>query len=255
NHLLVVNKPAGIATMGAQQPSDSLHAMATEYLKHRYNKPGNAFVGVVSRLDTVTSGVIVLAKTSKAASRLSDQIRRGSQFAASRIADLGTGTNLSRDALEECLARVPFHKTYVALLEHPPADQSGVLLDWMYKDDAARRMRCRERGKSSTDQDRAAVLAYQMQQDQALNATFAALGGHPVCIHLLTGRKHQIRVQMQHHGHAILGDHKYGSTIDFPGWHPGEPPRIALHSRTLRFHHPTLKTELEFTASAPWEPQ
>ena len=77
NHLLVVNKPALLPTMGVEADEDSLYRRVGEYLKVKYNKPGNVYVGVVSRLDAHTSGAIVLARTSKAASRLSDQIRRG----------------------------------------------------------------------------------------------------------------------------------------------------------------------------------
>ncbi len=69
NHLLVVNKPAGIATMGAES-GPTLHSMAAAYLKQKYRKPGRVYVGIVSRLDAMTSGVVVLARTSKAASRL-----------------------------------------------------------------------------------------------------------------------------------------------------------------------------------------
>ncbi|MEM8734629.1 MAG: pseudouridine synthase, partial [Planctomycetota bacterium] len=76
NHLLVVDKPAGIATMGEESGQQTVARLAANYIKHKYSKPGNVFVGVVSRLDKFVSGVLVLARTSKAASRLSDQIRR-----------------------------------------------------------------------------------------------------------------------------------------------------------------------------------
>jgi 23S rRNA-/tRNA-specific pseudouridylate synthase len=77
NHLLVVDKPALLATMGTKAGEDSLYEQAKLYLKKKYNKPGNVFVGVVSRLDSFVSGVVVLARTSKAASRLSQQFREG----------------------------------------------------------------------------------------------------------------------------------------------------------------------------------
>ncbi len=76
NHLLVVDKPAGIATMGAASGEPTMARQAAAYLKQKYGKPGNVFVGVVSRLDRLVSGVLVLARTSKAASRLSEQIRQ-----------------------------------------------------------------------------------------------------------------------------------------------------------------------------------
>ena len=75
NHLLVVNKPAGIATQGAAAGRVSLHALAQQYLRRKYRKPGNVYLGVVSRLDAGTSGVVVFARTSKAAARLAEQFR------------------------------------------------------------------------------------------------------------------------------------------------------------------------------------
>ena len=77
NHLLVVNKPANLPTMGAARGKETLAAIAKSYLKTKYDKPGNAYLGVVSRLDAVATGVIVLARTSKAAKRLTEQFRRG----------------------------------------------------------------------------------------------------------------------------------------------------------------------------------
>ncbi|HEX3659311.1 MAG TPA: RluA family pseudouridine synthase [Pirellulales bacterium] len=75
NHLLVVDKPAGLPTMGVTPDRPSLLAVAREYIKHRYQKPGNVYLGTVSRLDTPVSGIVVFARTSKAASRLSEQFR------------------------------------------------------------------------------------------------------------------------------------------------------------------------------------
>ena len=114
NHLLVVNKPVGIATMGAEQ-GPTVHSMAADYLKRTYHKPGKAFVGVVSRLDAMTSGVLVLARTSKAASRLSTQFAERS----------GDGTT----------------KIYLAALDGDLQASQGELTDQVLKDDAAHRMR------------------------------------------------------------------------------------------------------------------
>ncbi len=75
NHLLVVNKPAGIATIGVAEHETSLVKVAKQYIKRRYHKPGNVYLGVMSRLDAGVSGVLVLARTSKAAARLSEQFR------------------------------------------------------------------------------------------------------------------------------------------------------------------------------------
>ncbi|HEY5313202.1 MAG TPA: pseudouridine synthase, partial [Pirellulales bacterium] len=75
NHLLVVDKPAGLPTMGVTPDRPSLLAVARQYIKDRYQKPGNVYLGTVSRLDTPVSGIVVFARTSKAASRLSEQYR------------------------------------------------------------------------------------------------------------------------------------------------------------------------------------
>ncbi|MCL2624894.1 MAG: pseudouridine synthase, partial [Planctomycetaceae bacterium] len=75
NHLLVVNKPAETATMGLPDGEETLLTVAKEYIAHRYHKPGKVYLGVVSRLDFPVSGVVVFARTSKAAARLNDQFR------------------------------------------------------------------------------------------------------------------------------------------------------------------------------------
>ncbi len=114
NHLLVVNKPVGIATMGAEA-GPTIHSLAASYLKETYGKPGKAFVGVVSRLDSMTSGVLVLARTSKAASRLSAQFAERSGEATDKI--------------------------YLAAVEGSLPEAEGELADHVLKDDAAHRMR------------------------------------------------------------------------------------------------------------------
>lgn len=104
NHLLVFRKPAGLLIQGDHTGDESLYDLASQYLKVTFNKPGNVFVGIVHRLDRPVSGVVVLARTSKAASRLSDQFRQ---------------------------KRVK--KTYWALVEgNPPA--KGKLTDWIRRD-------------------------------------------------------------------------------------------------------------------------
>ncbi len=112
NHLLVVDKPAGLATVGVSPMENSLAKVAKEYIKQKYRKPGNVFVGVVSRLDSMVSGVIVLARTSKAAARLSEQFRTG------EVA-----------------------KRYWAIVEGRVEPDESTLIDHLIKDDAARRMR------------------------------------------------------------------------------------------------------------------
>ncbi|MDG2219959.1 MAG: RluA family pseudouridine synthase [Rubripirellula sp.] len=207
NHLLVVNKPTGIATMGAEPGSVTIHELAADYLKRKYNKPGNVYVGIVSRLDLMTSGVLVLARTSKAAARLSDQ------FA-------GRGSFTSR-------------KLYLAAVQGHPQPTDGEWNDLIYKDDAAHRMRVSPIQNAETRQAKLRYLTVNDTQSGSLLA-----------IELLTGRKHQIRVQAAERGYAILGDRKYGSRAAFP-------TGIALHSWQLLLQHPTKRNPMSFEASPP----
>ena len=197
NHLLVVNKPALLPTMGVKADEDSLYHRVAQYLRVKYNKPGNVYVGVVSRLDAHTTGAIVLARTSKAASRLSDQIRRG--------------------AIE---------KRYLALIPTGLAPADATLADRLVKNESLHRMQVVPEYAASVKDEKEALLSYhtivQNGQLQVLD------------VDLQTGRKHQIRVQLENAGFPILGDRKYGSQHRFPAG-------IALHCRSLSFLHPTKK--------------
>ena len=209
NHLLVVNKPAGIATMGSNSVP-TMHSLAADYLKQRYNKPGKAYVGIVSRLDTMTSGALVLTRTSKAASRLSQQ------FA-------GKSTEIN--------------KVYLAAIDPPLQADSDQWIDWLRKDDRAHRMRVVP-SAADAQQARLRYVTIGRSRNQSV-----------IAVQLLTGRKHQIRVQLSDRGHPVIGDRKYGSPIPFS-------KGIALHSWRLGFVHPTLRQPMLFTATPPvsWKP-
>lgn len=206
NHLLVVNKPARLPTMGVVgQPT--LHMLACDYIRRTCNKPNNVYLGIVSRLDAMTSGVIVLARTSKAASRLTPQFANHS----------GTGVE----------------KTYLAVVEGEFAKVDGECIDAIYKDDAAHRMRVARSPRSDAKQ---AHLRYRVSAKR----TDANL----VQVQPLTGRKHQIRLQLAEMGHPIFGDRKYDSDRS---WADG----IALHSWKLSLNHPTTKERMNFIAPPP----
>ena len=165
--------------MGAES-GPTVHSMAADYLRQAYNKPGNVFVGIVSRLDAMTSGVLVLARTSKAAARLSSQFSTisGSQKKATKI--------------------------YVALIQGQLASAKGVLTDHVLKDDSAKRMRVVPEGTAGA------------QQAQLHFHVLHADGEHTlVAVKLGTGRKHQIRLQFAERGHPVLGDRKYGARLPF----------------------------------------
>lgn len=178
NHLLAVNKPAGLATQGAEPGAASLYEQACAYLVRKYHKPGRAYLGVVSRLDRPVTGVVVFARTSKSAARLNAQFR----------------------------ART-VEKTYWAVVIPAPAEPAGRWVDGLVKDEARQRTRV---VRTNTAGAQEGVLGYrtlQSLEDEAL-----------LEIHLETGRKHQIRAQCAAHGCPVVGDAKYGSRVPFsPG--------------------------------------
>ncbi|MDX1946665.1 MAG: RluA family pseudouridine synthase [Pirellulaceae bacterium] len=205
NHLLVVNKRAGLATQGAAKGMPSVVAATKDYLKKKYSKPGNVYLGVVSRLDSLVSGVLVLARTSKAAARLTEQFRMGTA-----------------------------EKAYLALVERPPIPAAGELSHWVINDDERERMIV---VPPHTPAAQHARLSYAVLQ--------AAVGRTLVEIHLHTGRKHQIRLQLATIGRPILGDRKYGSRMAFVD------EAIALHSARLAIDHPTTRERMVFEAPPP----
>jgi 23S rRNA pseudouridine1911/1915/1917 synthase len=204
NHLLVLNKPAGLPTMGTPEGTPTLLTLAKEYVKQKYQKPGNVYLGVVSRLDAPVTGVVLFARTSKAAARLTEQFRT--------------------QAVQKC---------YWALVEAAGQPISGSYVDRLVHDDRHRRVHVVESGRSDAKESRLSFR--QIAQD----ARFTLLE-----IELETGRKHQIRVQLAHHGQPIVGDRKYGNEMKFAAG-------IALHARRLVIAHPVRGEAIEFTAPLP----
>jgi 23S rRNA pseudouridine1911/1915/1917 synthase len=204
NHLLAVLKPAGVPTMGVEAGRTSLVTLAKEYLKRKYGKPGKVYLGVVSRLDAAVSGVILFARTSKAAARLTEQFRAGTVV-----------------------------KEYWALVEGRPEPAEAVCVDWVRKDEGqAKMVVCSPEQPGSQE----ARLRYRRLRTLPRATLLEVL--------LETGRKHQIRVQLAHRGHPVLGDRKYGSAAGFPHG-------LALHARQLEVQHPVRKTELRLEAPLP----
>lgn len=178
NHLLVVDKPAGLATMGLPEGEETLLTWAKEYIKQKYNKPGNAYLGVVSRLDFPVSGLIVFARTSKAAARLNEQFRNHT-----------------------------VRKIYRAVVEGTPLPEE-TCSDWVCEDPRHRKMWI-TRTPGNVPDAKQAVLHYTRL------ARFGQLA--LLEIELETGRKHQIRLQLSSRGYPVFGDFKYGSRAPFEG--------------------------------------
>ncbi|MBY0525983.1 MAG: RluA family pseudouridine synthase [Gemmataceae bacterium] len=204
NHCLAIDKPSGRLSTHFQGSEETLDRVVKRYLKEKYDKPGNVYLGIVHRLDRLTSGVLIFARTSKAAARLAEQFRKGS-----------------------------IEKTYWAMVEGELARSAGTLEDWLKKDT--------ERGRVEVVEPRArgarqALLHYQVR------ATHDGLSW--VEVRPQTGRTHQLRVQMAHHGHPIFGDAKYGSihTMDHA---------IGLHARSLTFLHPIRYEPITLKAEVP----
>lgn len=178
NHLLAVSKPAMLPTMGVADDRPSLLAVAKEYIRRKYDKPGNVYLGIVSRLDAPVTGLVILAKTSKAASRLSVLFR-------------------DREV----------KKTYLAVVEGRVDPTTGVLEHYLRKDERHRKVHTTH---ASAPDAQLARLSYRQVR---VAGELALLEVEPE-----TGRKHQIRVQLAKLGHPIVGDLKYGSRVAFgPG--------------------------------------
>ncbi|RDV17018.1 RluA family pseudouridine synthase [Pontibacter diazotrophicus] len=212
NHVLAVNKPAGLLVHGDETGDTTLADLAKEYIREKYNKPGNVFIGVVHRLDRPVSGVILLAKTSKALARLNELFRSKKT-----------------------------KKTYWAVVQNRPVQEEGTLVHWLIKDSAKNITKAYAKENKSGQRSELNYKLLSAQQNKYL------LEVNPI-----TGRSHQIRVQLASMRCPILGDLKYGAPQPLPD------KSIALHARQLQFEHPTLKTTVTVSALPPqnaaWAP-
>lgn len=177
NHVLVVEKPVNIPTQKDETNDIDMLTLLKEDLKERYNKPGNVYVGLVHRLDRPVGGAMVFAKTSKAASRLSDQVRTGQ-----------------------------FKKVYLAVVHGILGHMSGRLEDYLLKDSRTNIVKVVDRNTEGAKQ---AVLEYSLLGVHK-NCSL-------VRVNLHTGRPHQIRVQFSSTGYPLYGDQKYGQGFNKPG--------------------------------------
>jgi 23S rRNA pseudouridine1911/1915/1917 synthase len=209
NHCLVVNKPAGLPSQGNESGDESLVDVAGRYLKERYGKPGNVYVGLVHRLDRPTSGVALLARTSKAAARLAAQFREG--------------------AVE---------KVYWAIVEGSPGADDGVWIDRLEKD---RRTNASRVVGESEEAGKDARVAFRVLRRWP--------GAAKLELRPMTGRSHQLRVQLASRGLPIRGDEKYGAKGRVAASDGGR--RIALHARSLSFTHPTRREVIAVEAPVP----
>lgn len=173
NHIIVVEKPPNIPSQGDKTNDENILDIIKGYIKEKYNKPGNVYVGLVHRLDRPVGGVMVFAKTSKAASRLSEQVRN-------KI----------------------FKKEYLAIVDGKLENKSGTLEDYLLKNEKKNMSKV---VPENTKNAKYAKLDYEvLKYDSDINLSVLK-----VLLH--TGRHHQIRVQLANCGHSICGDQKYGT--------------------------------------------
>lgn len=177
NHLLVVEKPVNIPVQEDRSKDEDLLTLLKKDLKARYQKPGNVFLGLVHRLDRPVGGVMVFAKTSKGASRLSDSIRRGA-----------------------------FERQYVAIVRGTIPNKEGVLAHYLYKDKQKNKVYVVD---ANHNQGKKAILDYKVLGEKEKLSM--------VQVTLQTGRPHQIRVQLATTGYPLYGDQKYGAHVNKPG--------------------------------------
>jgi 23S rRNA pseudouridine1911/1915/1917 synthase len=211
NHLIAVMKRAGDIVQVDETGDEPLDEQVKKYLAIKYNKPNSAFLGVVHRLDRPVSGVILFAKTSKALERMNAVFK-------------------NREV----------KKTYWAVVRNKPAKSSGVLVHWLVKNPQKNIVTPHN---TEVPGSQRAELSYRL---------LGELGGYYLIeVDPLTGRSHQIRVQLSTLGCPIVGDNKYG----YPrGSRKGS---ICLHARRLQFLHPVKKEPVNIFAKLPvdgfWE--
>ena len=176
NHIIVVNKTASEIVQGDKTGDTPLSETVKQYLKEKYNKPGNVFLGVTHRLDRPVSGLVVFAKTSKALSRLNDMFRNGE-----------------------------VKKTYWAIVKNRPKELDGELTNWLVRNEKQNKSYAYDK---EVKDSKKAVLCYK--------TIGHSQNYHLLEVDLKTGRHHQIRCQLAKMGCPIKGDLKYGSPRSNP---------------------------------------
>ena len=204
NHLLVVIKPQNVPSQKDSSNDIDLLTECKNYLKEKYNKPGEAYCGLVHRLDRPTGGLMVFAKTSKCAERLSKQIRDGE-----------------------------LQKEYLAVVVGRPKYDKNHLVNFLKKDERTNTVSVVP--ELETGAKRAEMIYTVLDNTEKLSL---------VNCKLLTGRSHQIRVQMATIGCPVFGDVKYKGDI-VNGWN------LALWSYKLSFEHPVSKKTMNFVCYPP----
>lgn len=214
NHLIAINKRAGVLVQGDVTGDVPLSDTVKEYIKEKYKKPGAVFLGVVHRLDRPVSGVVVFARTSKSLERMNELFR-------------------NRET----------KKIYHAIVSGKPSKPSDTLIHWLVKDESRNKTTAYKR---EHDDGLRSELSYELRSHRAASGGASATSGQSLLeVHPITGRPHQIRVQLSSIGCPIVGDVKYGAEI------PNPDASICLHARRLEFIHPVRKEPIAIEAGYP----
>ena len=208
NHIIIVNKRPSEIVQGDKTGDEPLSERVKEYIKQKYKKPGDVFLGVVHRLDRPVSGIVIFARTSKALTRLNDMFREKQ-----------------------------IKKTYWAVSANLPPEESGQLSNFLVRDPKKNKSFVTKEGKLGAKK---AELIY--------THTKGSDKYHLMEVELLTGRHHQIRVQLAHIGCPIRGDLKYGAQRS------NKDASIHLHARKIEFLHPVKKVVILLEADPPNDP-
>lgn len=207
NHLLAVNKKPGDIVQGDKTGDEPLSEVVKRYIKSKYHKPGEVFLGTIHRIDRPVSGVVLFARTSKALERMNEQFRE-------------------REV----------QKVYWAVVKNTPPNEKATLVNYLIKDEAKNKSR-------AYDEPRNGALKSELEYTIVKKADRYSL----LEINPLTGRHHQIRVQLSKIGCPIKGDLKYGFDRSNPDG------SIHLHARKLIFNHPVTKEPITIVAPPPDE--
>lgn len=205
NHLIAINKPSGWLVQGDETGDATAGDWVKEYIKLRYQKPGAVFLGTIHRLDRPVSGVTLFARTSKALERMNRQFQKRE-----------------------------IQKTYWAVVNERPKELEDTLEHHLIKNTATNIVKAYTRPQTKSKQ---AELSYRL---------LSQVGEHVLLeVKPITGRPHQIRVQLAKIGLPIRGDKKYGSQLY------NRDRSIHLHARMLSFTHPVSKKAVRIEASTP----
>lgn len=172
NHLIIINKPSGVLVQPDKQKTDpSIEELTKEYVKIKFNKPGEAFIGVCHRIDRPVSGIVILARTSKALARVNEMFQKKE-----------------------------IKKTYWAVVQSPPPNKEDKLINWLKKDER------HNLSKAYNTEVKGSLRCELDYKWLASSDNYYLLEVNPH-----TGRHHQIRVQLSTMGCPIKGDVKYGA--------------------------------------------